>query len=59
LDSNKQNGDLRDFLMRENRFTSLYKSDPENAETIFAEAERQRDERIAFYQAISKLETPQ
>ncbi|MBO4940061.1 MAG: pyruvate:ferredoxin (flavodoxin) oxidoreductase [Clostridia bacterium] len=54
LDSKTQNGNLRDFLMRENRFSSLHKSDPENADRIFREAEQECNERIALYHSLAK-----
>ncbi len=55
LDSKPPTMPLRDFYMRENRFSSLAKSDPERAEKLLQKAENEAQRRFAFYQKLSKL----
>ncbi len=55
LDSKAPMSAFTDFLMGENRFASLKNSDPERAETLFTEAEKDSRRRFAFYQRLSAL----
>ena len=55
LDSPPPTLPLRDFLMGENRFASLLKSNPARAETLFAQAESDCKTRYAFLQQLATL----
>ena len=46
---------LREFLTGENRFASLIKSNPERAEILFSQAEKDCKERYAFLQRLAEL----
>ena len=54
LDSKPPILPLRDFLLRENRFASLARSQPETAERLFQEAEQEAVKRYEFYEKLSK-----
>lgn len=58
LDSKAPSADFKEFLLGENRFVSLQSTNPERAEEIFAQAERESRERFAFYQRLEKLFEP-
>ncbi len=58
LDSRAPARPLRDFLLSENRFRQLQKSQPEQAEKLFVEAERQAKEKRALYEKLSAPTTP-
>ena len=58
LDSKPPTQSLETFYERENRFASLQISQPEEAKKLFEEAERQAQERFAFYQKLSALFQP-
>jgi pyruvate-ferredoxin/flavodoxin oxidoreductase len=53
LDSKEPKMDFQEFLKGEVRYASLYKSFPENAKTLFAQAER---EAKAKYESYKKME---
>ena len=55
LDSKTPNVNLREFLLRENRFASLYKNYPDRAERLFKQAEKQSKELFEFYQKLTTL----
>ncbi len=57
LDSKAPNGKFRDFLMGENRFASLKNFDPETAEMLFTQAEKDCNERFLFYRKLQLLFT--
>ena len=46
---------FQDFIKGEVRYTSLYKTNPENAETLFARAEADAKHRMSFYEKIGPL----
>ena len=56
LDSKVPTKPLKEFLLRENRFASLAKSQPDVAETLFSQAQKENDELFRFYQKLSELE---
>ena len=53
LDSKEPKGDFREFLMGEVRYSSLTRTFPENAETLFAKAEEDVKERYEFYKKMA------
>ena len=55
LDSKAPNGNFQDFLMGENRFASLKKSQPQIADELFTQAEDDSKALYAFYEKLSKL----
>jgi len=54
LDSKAPTGSYRDFLEGEVRYSSLERTDPEKADKLFAESEKQAKERYAY---LNKLVT--
>lgn len=54
LDSKAPTGDFREFLLGQNRYASLALSFPEQAEELYAKAERDAEERFESYQALAK-----
>ncbi len=58
LDSKPPIQELSVFYARENRFASLTKSNPQEAERLFEQAAKNIKERFAFYQKLSNLFTP-
>lgn len=54
LDSKLPSIPLRDFLLKENRFRSLYKSNPERAERLFLMAEEDSRNKYALYEKLSQ-----
>lgn len=55
LDSKAPMVEFKDFLESENRFASLKNSDPETAELLFTEAEKDSKSLYAFYQKLSQI----
>jgi pyruvate-ferredoxin/flavodoxin oxidoreductase len=55
LDSKKPTGSLKDFMMSEVRFASLYKTSPENADALFAKAEVDMQFRLNRYEQLAKM----
>ena len=55
LDSKMPTLDFQEFLMGENRFAALKKSNPTEAELLFQKAEEESKKRFAFYQRLSLL----
>ncbi len=58
LDSKPPVKTLAEFYHRENRFAALKKSNPDEAERLFAKAEHEAKERFAFYQKLTALFSP-
>ena len=58
LDSKQPTLPLREFLLRENRFVALQKSNPERAELLFTKAEKECKEKREFYERLSSLFEP-
>ncbi|MBR5250575.1 MAG: pyruvate:ferredoxin (flavodoxin) oxidoreductase, partial [Clostridia bacterium] len=54
LDSKKPTGDYQEFLRKETRFTSLLKTMPEVAEQLFAQNEKDSQDRLARYESLAK-----
>ena len=55
LDSKAPTKNLRDFLLNENRFSTLYKSYPDRAERLFKQAEKESKDLFEFYQKLTTL----
>ena len=53
LDSKEPSGDFREFLMGEVRYSSLTRTFPENAETLFQKAEKDMKDRYETYRQMS------
>ena len=53
LDSKKPTLDLKDFLMGEVRFASLYRTFPDEAQKLLAEAERGAKEKYEEYAKLA------
>ena len=53
LDSKAPSLDLKSFLTGENRFASLFRSQPKLAEELLAQAEEENARRFAFYQKLA------
>ncbi|MDY6855672.1 MAG: pyruvate:ferredoxin (flavodoxin) oxidoreductase [Thermodesulfobacteriota bacterium] len=53
LDSKEPTGDFREFLMGEVRYSSLLKTFPESAETLFKKAEQEVKERYETYKRMA------
>jgi pyruvate-ferredoxin/flavodoxin oxidoreductase len=45
----------QDFLKGEVRYTSLYKTNPEHADELFAKAEADAKRRMTFYEQIGEI----
>lgn len=54
LDSKKPTGDLKAFLRRETRFTSLEKMFPEEADELFKEAEQEAKAKYSIYKKMAE-----
>ncbi len=54
LDSKEPTGSLKDFLMSEVRYSSLTRTFPQNAEKLFAEAEKDIKERYRLYKKMAE-----
>jgi pyruvate-ferredoxin/flavodoxin oxidoreductase len=52
LDSRAPSYPFKEFLMRENRFASLLKSNPARAEELFSQAEKESKRRVEFYKRL-------
>ncbi|MCL2742095.1 MAG: pyruvate:ferredoxin (flavodoxin) oxidoreductase, partial [Oscillospiraceae bacterium] len=53
LDSKEPTGSYRDFIMGEVRYSSLHRSDPGRADSLFAAAERESRERYESYRRLA------
>ena len=54
LDSKEPKADFKEFLMGEVRYSSLTRTFPENAETLFQKAEEEVKERYNFYKKMAE-----
>ena len=54
LDSKEPTMSYQDFLAGEVRYASLHRTFPENARTLFAEAEQQAKARFQSYQKMAR-----
>ena len=54
LDSKSPTFDLKEFLLGETRFSSLFKKYPDRAERLFKQAKNERAELFEFYQKLDK-----
>ena len=54
-DSRPPKGDFQEFIRSERRYTALLKSAPEQAEALFAQAEVESKERMAFMENLGKI----
>ena len=48
-------GDYQEFIKGETRYASLYKTNPEHADELFAAAAEDAKERLAFYQRCGEV----
>ena len=55
LDCKAPTMDYESFILRENRFASLKKARPEEAEDLFEQAAKESKENFAFYQKLSEI----
>jgi pyruvate-ferredoxin/flavodoxin oxidoreductase len=58
LDSRKPNRSLESYLMMENRFKMLTKTNPSHARELFKAAQRDVDARFGMYQYLASREQP-
>ena len=56
LDSKEPKASFRDFIMSENRYTSLKKTNPAVAEELFVKAERDAKRRYLIYKSLAAAE---
>ena len=56
LDSKDPTGDYQEFIKGETRYSSLAKTKPEIAETLFAKSEKDAKERVAKYKKLANKE---
>ena len=56
LDSKDPTGDYQEFIKSETRYSSLAKTKPEIAETLFAKSEKDAKERVAKYKKLANKE---
>ncbi len=54
-DAREVKGDFQEFIKSERRYTSLYKTNPERAEELFALAEEDAKRRMQFYKSVGEL----
>ena len=54
-DAKAQDGDYQEFIKGERRYTALYKTNPDNAEDLFARAEADAKNRMALYKNVGAL----
>ena len=54
-DTKPATGSFQDFIKGEVRYTSLYKTNPENADSLFAKAEEDAKNRMSFYEKLGPL----
>lgn len=55
LDSKAPTADFKAFLAGENRFASLKKSAPQDAERLYTQLEQEQKERRALYEKLAQL----
>jgi pyruvate-ferredoxin/flavodoxin oxidoreductase len=54
-DTKATTGSYQEFIKGEVRYTSLYKTNPENAEALFAKAEEDAKKRMSFFEKLGPL----
>lgn len=54
-DTKAPTADFQDFIKGEIRYSSLYKTNPANADTLFAKAEEDAKRRMEFYQKVGQV----
>jgi pyruvate-ferredoxin/flavodoxin oxidoreductase len=54
-DTRETTGDYQQFIKNERRYTSLYKTNPEQAEELFARAEADAKRRMDFYKNVGEI----
>ncbi|WP_320129011.1 pyruvate:ferredoxin (flavodoxin) oxidoreductase [uncultured Sphaerochaeta sp.] len=54
-DTKPATGSFQDFIKGEVRYTSLYKTNPEHADELFAKAEADAKNRMSFYEKLGPL----
>ncbi len=54
-DAKAQDGDFQEFIKSERRYSSLYKTNPENADALFAKAEEDAKRRMEFYKSVGQI----
>jgi len=54
-DTRETTGDYQQFIKNERRYTSLYKTNPEQAEELFARAEEDAKRRMKFYKDVGEV----
>ena len=54
-DTKDPTGDFQEFIKSERRYSSLYKTNPDQAEELFARAEADAKRRMAFYKNVGEV----
>jgi len=54
-DTKEPTGDYQEFIKSERRYSSLYKTNPEQAEKLFARAEADAKRRMEFYKNVGEV----
>ena len=54
-DTKEPTGDYQEFIKSERRYSSLYKTNPEQAEELFARAEADAKRRMKFYKNVGEV----
>ena len=54
-DTKAPTGDYQEFIKSERRYSSLYKTNPDQAEELFARAEADAKRRMAFYKNVGEV----
>jgi pyruvate-ferredoxin/flavodoxin oxidoreductase len=54
-DTKEPSGDYQEFIKSERRYSSLYKTNPEQAEELFARAEADAKRRMKFYKNVGEV----
>ena len=53
LDSKQPTADLKEFLLGENRFASLWRLDRDRAEALYAQAKQENERLFALYKELA------
>ena len=54
-DARSQDGDFQEFIKSERRYSSLYKTNPDNADMLFEKAEKDAKHRMVFYKNVGQI----
>ena len=54
-DAKAQDGDFQEFIKSERRYSTLYKTNPDNADSLFAKAEEDAKRRMKFYKDVGQI----